>query len=113
MLARLERGIAEGIANAVLVKPNQAGTITRAKEVDDLAQAAGYATIVSARSGDTEDSWLADLALGWNSDQIKVGSTTRSERTAKWNRLLNVESELGDHIQYAGGSGLGRSAPGA
>jgi enolase len=105
---RLERGIAEGIANAVLVKPNQAGTITRAEEVVTLAHASGYATVVSARSGDTEDSWLADLALGWNSDQIKVGSTMRSERTAKWNRLLNVESELGEILQYAGKKGLAR-----
>lgn len=105
---RLERGVAEGIANAVLVKPNQAGTITRTEEVVTLARASGYATVVSARSGDTEDSWLADLALGWNSDQIKVGSTMRSERTAKWNRLLNVESELGDDVQYIGKDGLSR-----
>ena len=106
--ARLERGIAEGIANAVLVKPNQAGTITRTEEVITLARASGYATIVSARSGDTEDSWLADLALGWNSDQVKVGSTMRSERTAKWNRLLQIESELGENMQYVGRKGLAR-----
>lgn len=105
---RLERGIAEGIANAVLVKPNQAGTISRAAEVVAVARAAGYATIVSARSGDTEDSWLADLALGWGSDQIKVGSTMRSERTAKWNRLLRVESQLGEDAIYVGKKALAR-----
>ena len=65
------------------------------------AHAAGYATVLSARSGETEDDWLADLALGWRTGQIKVGSTTRSERTAKWNRLLRVETERGD-IEYAG-----------
>lgn len=107
-VGRLERGVSERIANAVLVKPNQAGTITRAEEVVALARASGYATIVSARSGDTEDSWLADLALGWNADQIKVGSTMRSERTAKWNRLLNVESKLGQHAHYAGKEALAR-----
>lgn len=105
---RIERGIAEGIANAVLVKPNQAGTITRAGEVVARARAANYATIVSARSGDTEESWLADLALGWNSGQIKVGSTMRSERTAKWNRLLQVEAELGEDALYTGAHALGR-----
>ena len=105
---RLERGVVEGIANAVLVKPNQAGTISRAEEVVARARAAGYATIVSARSGDTEDSWLADLALGWDSGQIKVGSTMRSERTAKWNRLLHVESELGEDAVYAGKMALYR-----
>lgn len=105
---RLERGIAAGIANAVLVKPNQAGTITLAADVVARARAAGYATIVSARSGDTEESWLADLALRWNSGQIKVGSTMRSERTAKWNRLLQVEAELGEDALYAGKQALHR-----
>ena len=83
----------EGIANAVLVKPNQIGTLTEARQVVGIAQAAGYATVLSARSGETEDSWLADLAVGWRTGQLKVGSTTRSERTAKWNRLLRIESE--------------------
>jgi enolase len=90
---RLQRGVAEGVANAVLVKPNQSGTLTGAREVVRQAQAAGYATVVSARSGETEDSWLADLAVGWRAGQIKVGSTTRSERTAKWNRLLRIEAQ--------------------
>jgi enolase 1/2/3 len=90
---RLAHGIAAGVANAVLVKPNQAGTLSGAREALELAQREGYATVVSARSGDTEDAWLADLAVGWRSGQIKVGSTQRSERTAKWNRLLRIEAE--------------------
>src|SRR5579875_381158 len=92
--AMLQRGIDEAICNAVLVKPNQNGTVSGASRVIELARRAGYATVVSARSGDTEDSWLADLAVGWGAGQIKVGSTTRSERTAKWNRLLAIEREL-------------------
>jgi enolase len=90
---RLAAGIADGIANAVLVKPNQIGTLTTTREVVGIAHEAGYATVLSARSGETEDSWLADLAVGWRTGQIKVGSTTRSERTAKWNRLLRIEAE--------------------
>jgi enolase len=69
-----------------------------------LAQQAGYATVLSARSGETEDFWLADLAVGWRAGQLKIGSTMRSERTAKWNRLLRLEAELGaDRVAYAGG----------
>ena len=90
---RLARGIGAGVANAVLVKPNQAGTLSDARSALELAQREGYATVVSARSGDSEDAWLADLAVGWRSGQIKVGSTRRSERTAKWNRLLRIEAE--------------------
>jgi enolase len=99
---RLDRGIADGVANSVLVKPNQAGTLTRAKSVILQAKRAGYGTIVSARSGDTEDTWLADLAVGWRSGQIKVGSTMRSERTAKWNRLLEIESKAAGSGVFAG-----------
>jgi enolase len=90
-----------GAANAVLVKPNQAGTVSRAARVVRDAQAVGYGVVVSARSGDTEDSWLADLAVGWRAGQIKVGSMTRSERTAKWNRLLEIEAELGASARFA------------
>ncbi len=111
-LDRLRRGIADDVANAVLVKPNQAGTITRAEDVLRAAQGAGYATIVSARSGDTEDSWLADLAVGWRAGQIKVGSTTRSERTAKWNRLLEIEATAGSRAQFAGSDALTNRRPG-
>jgi len=90
---RLAHGMSLGVANAVLVKPNQAGTLSDARSALELAQREGYATVVSARSGDTEDAWLADLAVGWRAGQIKVGSTQRSERTAKWNRLLRIEAE--------------------
>jgi enolase len=110
-LDRFRRGSMDNVANAVLIKPNQAGTITRAEKVLRAAQSAGYATIVSARSGDTEDSWLADLAVGWRSGQIKVGSTTRSERTAKWNRLLEIEATAGARADFAGREALA-GAPG-
>jgi enolase len=91
-LDRLGEGIARGIANSVLVKVNQNGLVSGAHDVLLAAHAVGYRTVVSARSGDTEDSWLADLAVGWRARQIKVGSTQRSERTAKWNRLLELEA---------------------
>jgi enolase len=79
---RLRAGIGDGVANAVLVKPNQVGTLSDARRVVEIAREAGYATVLSARSGETEDSWLADLAVGWRTGQLKVGATTRSERTA-------------------------------
>lgn len=90
---RLQRGIDSGAANAILVKPNQIGTLSQAREVVRTAQAAGYHTVLSARSGETEDAWLADLAVAWRTGQLKVGSTMRSERTAKWNRLLRIEAQ--------------------
>jgi enolase len=102
---RLARGVREGIANAVLVKPNQCGTLSRAAAVCAQAREAGYATVVSARSGETEDAWLADLAVGWRAGQLKVGSTTRSERTAKWNRLLELEA-LEPTATFAGAAAL-------
>jgi enolase len=88
----LERGIAEKSANAILIKANQNGLLTSTHRVLDHAHANNFATVVSARSGETEDSWLADLATGWRAQQIKVGSTHGSERTAKWNRLLELEA---------------------
>ena len=91
-LHRLERGIAEKSATAILIKANQNGLVTSTHRVLDHAHANNFATVVSARSGETEDSWLADLAIGWRAGQIKVGSTHGSERTAKWNRLLEVEA---------------------
>ncbi|MEP6843163.1 MAG: phosphopyruvate hydratase, partial [Pseudolysinimonas sp.] len=91
-VTRLERGIAEKSANAILVKVNQNGLVSRSHAVLERAKAAGFNTVVSARSGETEQSWLVDLAVGWGADQIKVGSTHRSERTAKWNRLLQLEA---------------------
>jgi enolase len=114
-LGRLQRGIDERVANAILVKPNQAGTLSEALEVIELARANGYHTIVSARSGETEDAFLADLAVGTAAGQIKVGSVTRSERLAKWNQLLRIEEELGADA-YVGraalsGASLDRSIP--
>jgi len=107
---RLARGIESGVANAVLVKPNQIGTLTSARDVLKQAQAAGYATVLSARSGESEDAWLADLSVAWQAGQIKVGSTTRSDRTAKWNRLLKIEAELGEHAPFAGRTALRSSS---
>jgi enolase 1/2/3 len=107
---RLRRGIETGVANAVLVKPNQAGTLTEALEVIRLARENGYRTIVSARSGETEDAFLADLAVGSAAGQIKVGSITRSERLAKWNQLLRIEAELGAGA-YVGAAALAPTAP--
>jgi enolase len=89
---RTSEGIAREEANSVLVKPNQAGTLWQAMDTLQVAVAAGWAPVVSARSGDTEQSWLVDLAVGTGAGQIKVGSTHRSERTAKWNRLLQLSA---------------------
>lgn len=94
-LERLERGIAQSAANSVLVKPNQIGTLTEALRVLGAAKAAGFNTIVSARSGETEDSYVADLAVGSAAGQLKVGAITRSERLAKWNQILRIEEALG------------------
>jgi enolase len=93
-LARLERGIREHVANAVLVKMNQIGTLTETLAVIDRAREAGYRAVISARSGETEDSFLADLAVASGAGQIKIGSITRSERLAKYNRLLWIERDL-------------------
>lgn len=91
-LERLERGISSNSANAILIKVNQNGLVSGTEEVLKGAQKSGFRTVVSARSGETEDSWLADLAIGWRANQIKVGSTHGSERSAKWNRLLEFEA---------------------
>jgi enolase len=88
---RLERAINQKSANSILIKPNQNGLVTDTHKVLKAAQSAGFTTVVSARSGETEDSWLSDLATGWRAGQIKVGSTHGSERNAKWNRLLELE----------------------
>jgi enolase len=107
---RLAAGIEAGTANSVLVKVNQNGTISGAAGVVAQARAAGYGTVVSARSGETEDGWLADLAIGWAGTQIKVGSTTRSERTAKYNRLIGLEHRFGATVRYEGRSALTRGS---
>ena len=90
--ARLQRGIDQKSANAILIKANQNGLVSSTQSVLKTAQANNFKTVVSARSGETEDSWLADLATGWRAEQIKVGSTHGSDRTAKWNRLLELEA---------------------
>lgn len=104
---RLDRVLEGGgrWANAILIKPNQAGLFTRSQAALNEARAHGMATVVSARSGDTEESWLADLAVGWATDQIKVGSLARSERTAKWNRLLEIEKRE-PSARFVGEAGL-------
>ncbi len=98
----LQRGITEHIANAILVKLNQIGTLTETRAAITMAQAAGYATPISHRSGETEDTSIADLAVGTASGQIKTGSLSRTDRIAKYNRLLRIEEELGDQAYYAG-----------
>jgi enolase len=99
---RLKRGIAEGVANAVLVKVNQIGTLTETLEVLRIAREAGYRTVISARSGETEDSTIADLAVGTGAGQIKIGSVARSERLAKYNQLLRIEEQMGSDAKFAG-----------
>jgi enolase len=98
---RLNKGIKEKMANAILIKPNQIGTLTETMEVIDLAHKGGFKTIISHRSGDSEDTFIADLAVATNSSQIKSGSLARSERVAKYNRLLRIEEELGNSAKMA------------
>ena len=105
---RLARGADAGIANAVLVKPNQIGTLTETLDTVRLAQERGYLPVISARSGETEDATIADLAVATGAGQIKIGSVTRSERLAKYNRLLQIEDELGDAAQFAGRDAFAR-----
>ena len=100
-IKRLSRGIKEKSANCILVKPNQIGTLTETLEVISMAKAADFSTIISHRSGDTEDTFIADLAAATASSQIKTGSLARSERIAKYNRLLRIEEELGNHAKMA------------
>ncbi|MYB76457.1 MAG: phosphopyruvate hydratase, partial [Chloroflexi bacterium] len=99
---RLQQGIERNAANAVLVKVNQVGTLTAAVATLRLARAHGYLPVVSARSGETEDATIADLAVGTNAGQIKIGSITRSERLAKYNQVLRIEEELGAQGIYRG-----------
>jgi enolase len=96
------RGIADGIANALLVKLNQIGTVTETLDAIAMASKAGYASVISHRSGETEDSTIADLAVGTSAGQIKTGSASRSDRTAKYNQLLRIQEELGAAAKYAG-----------
>jgi len=104
--AILERGIRERSANAILIKLNQIGTVTETLEAIRMAQEAGFGVVVSHRSGETEDTTIADLAVGSGCGQIKTGSLCRSERVCKYNRLLQIERELGEHAEFAGRSAL-------
>lgn len=101
-LKRLTQGIEKDIANAILIKPNQVGTLSETLEVIALAQKQGYPTIISHRSGETEDHTLADLAVGTRAEQIKTGSVSRSDRLAKYNQLLRIEEQLQEQAQFAG-----------
>jgi enolase len=103
---RLQKGIDAGVGNAILIKLNQIGTLTETLETIDLATRAGYRSVISHRSGETEDTTIADLAVATRAGQIKTGSLCRSERVAKYNRLLRIEEELGDRAIYAGKIGL-------
>jgi len=98
----LKQGIAKGIANSILIKINQIGTLTETFAAIGMATRAGYTTIISHRSGETEDSLIADIAVGANAGQIKTGSLSRSDRIAKYNQLLRIEEDLGDVASYPG-----------
>ncbi|TYQ27910.1 phosphopyruvate hydratase [Pseudanabaena sp. UWO310] len=106
---RLERGIREGCASAILIKLNQIGSLTETLEAIATADKSGYRSVISHRSGETEDTTIADLAVATRAGQIKTGSLCRSERVAKYNRLLRIEAELGSQAVYAGAVGLGPS----
>jgi enolase len=108
--AILQEGIRQGLANAVLVKVNQIGTLTETLEAVELAKRAGYGTVISHRSGETEDSFIADLAVAVNAGQIKTGSLARGERTAKYNQLLRIEEELGEAAVWPGSAVFERRA---
>jgi enolase 1/2/3 len=99
---RLQKGIDDGIANSILIKVNQIGTLTETIDAVRLAQSSGYTAVISHRSGETEDSTIADLAVAFSCGQIKTGSLARSDRTAKYNQLLRIEEELGDTARFAG-----------
>jgi enolase len=105
-VARLNRGIAEHVANAILIKVNQVGTLTETLEAVHTAHGAAYRAVMSHRSGETEDTTIADLAVATNCGQIKTGSLARSDRLAKYNQLLRIEEQLGDQAKYAGRSVL-------
>jgi enolase len=109
----LRKGIATGVANALLVKLNQIGTVSETLDAIALARGAGYANVISHRSGETEDSTIADLAVGTSAGQIKTGSASRSDRVAKYNQLLRIEEELGSSARYAGRSAIRQLAAAA
>ena len=99
---RLKEGIDRGVGNSILVKVNQIGTLSETLEAIDMAKNAGYTAIISHRSGETEDTTIADIAVAVNAGQIKTGAPSRSDRVAKYNQLLRIEAELGGVAQYPG-----------
>ncbi|HET9120021.1 MAG TPA: phosphopyruvate hydratase [Solirubrobacterales bacterium] len=105
---RLRRGIEQGVANSILIKVNQIGTLTETLEAIQVARDAGYTTVISHRSGETEDTTIADLAVATNCGQIKTGAPARSDRVAKYNQLLRIEERLGDRARFAGASAFAR-----
>jgi len=104
----LKEGIKQGVANSILIKVNQIGTLTETFAAIELAKRSGYGTVISHRSGETEDTTIADIAVGSNALQIKTGSLSRSDRVAKYNQLLRIEEDLGDSVSYPGGEVYGR-----
>ena len=107
---RFQRGIDEGVGNAILVKVNQIGTLTESLDVIELAQRSGYGVVVSHRSGETEDTTISDLAVATNAGQIKTGSLSRTDRVAKYNQLLRIEEGLGDRAAYPGWAAFPRAS---
>jgi enolase len=105
---RLRRGIDEGVGNAILVKVNQIGTLTETLDTIGLARSSGYAAVISHRSGETEDTTIADLAVATGAGQIKTGAPARTDRVAKFNQLLRIEEELGGRAEYPGWSAFSR-----
>ena len=99
---RLNTGIEKGVANAILIKVNQIGTLTETLDAIQMANRAGYTAVVSHRSGETEDTTIADISVALNAGQIKTGAPSRTDRVAKYNQLLRIEEELGDSAQYLG-----------
>jgi enolase len=109
-LERLRRGIEEGVGNAILIKVNQIGTLTETLQAIRLAQSSGYAAVISHRSGETEDTTIADLAVATNAGQIKAGAPSRTDRIAKYNQLLRIEEELGAGARFPGWDAFPRAA---
>ena len=99
---RLDRGIKEGVANSILIKVNQIGTLTETLEAIEMAGRAGYTSVISHRSGETEDTFIADLVVAMGTGQIKTGSASRTDRIAKYNQLLRIEEQLGSAATFAG-----------
>jgi enolase len=104
----LKKGIDMGVANSILIKLNQIGTLTETFDAIEMAKRAGYTCVISHRSGETEDSTIADVAVAANTGQIKTGSASRTDRIAKYNQLLRIEEELGESGHYAGLAAFGR-----